>query len=880
MVKKTDASHNATSYIYDEAGHLDSKIDALGNLEHWDYNEQGQVSHHKDIGGHVTDYIYNTNGLVLTEKSDKGKDKEYHYNADGSLRQFVDNALHQVVNYTYDDNGNMLSKESSQNKDINSRWILETDYYVYDSLGRIIDVVRRNPEDEDHRFPEKNKQLFSIHYDYDAVGNIRHIDTHIDYYHTGDIHKDYYFTYDANNRMLVNNGVLENGTIDINSKQGSRMHYDADGSLHDATTYRDGHYQSYIYYYDKLGRTNKIQHYIDGQENMRRTLKTMDYDIAGHVSKEISYDTGGQSQITNITYAYGLLESQRSYDPRSGAKKSSIDYDTYDKVGNLISYKIRVIPKDDDEIGYTTTHTLSYIKGSGYLQKKDVATTRFTNDKSTNGQSEYFYDENDNLSKVVDNNGEHSAEFLNDSELGIRAKISDTKQTTYLNVGGHNIADVSLDEKTREQTINVYSGFTPEGSPKKGDSSLLSRINKYFNPDYTSGMNNQEFIDIKSYESNLDKVAKGEEVNQSQNNFGSYTVQSGDTLRSIAQNVYGDASLWYLIADANGISGGGDDAAGSGTSASSPNVTGGLQTGRQINLPAVASSSHFAHGTHKTYNPNAIIGNTSATTPNPPPPPPPAHEHHSWWKKAIVGIVAAVAVLAIATLCAPLVLGAAAQGTGIFASGFAVLSGGTAGSSALGVMSVSFAAGFTGSLASQGASILLGMQHGFNLRSALTTGLVTAATAGISRVMSPTLIGKTISTKLGGMNQDFFSIPTAAQSMVNDAASQGANMLINHQHKFDWIELGAAGLSAGVSNSKYFQDLNKQISKLDHTGILSSELGGFVSGAAQTLAHGGHFNALTALGDSLGGAIGNSIGKIGRIKSKSCCKFSYSSPLI
>ena len=34
-----------------------------------------------------------------------------------------------------------------------------------------------------------------------------------------------------------------------------------------------------------------------------------------------------------------------------------------------------------------------------------------------------------------------------------------------------------------------------------------------------------------------------------------YTARAGDTLASIAQAVYGDASLWYLIADANGLRG-------------------------------------------------------------------------------------------------------------------------------------------------------------------------------------------------------------------------------------------------------------------------------------------------------------------------------------
>ncbi len=32
-----------------------------------------------------------------------------------------------------------------------------------------------------------------------------------------------------------------------------------------------------------------------------------------------------------------------------------------------------------------------------------------------------------------------------------------------------------------------------------------------------------------------------------------YTVMAGDTLRSIAQSMYGTASLWWKIADANGL---------------------------------------------------------------------------------------------------------------------------------------------------------------------------------------------------------------------------------------------------------------------------------------------------------------------------------------
>ncbi|MCP5005958.1 MAG: LysM peptidoglycan-binding domain-containing protein, partial [Planctomycetes bacterium] len=39
-------------------------------------------------------------------------------------------------------------------------------------------------------------------------------------------------------------------------------------------------------------------------------------------------------------------------------------------------------------------------------------------------------------------------------------------------------------------------------------------------------------------------------------------VGGGDTLQSIASTVWGDASLWYLIADANGLNGNEDLTAG------------------------------------------------------------------------------------------------------------------------------------------------------------------------------------------------------------------------------------------------------------------------------------------------------------------------------
>jgi nucleoid-associated protein YgaU len=38
-------------------------------------------------------------------------------------------------------------------------------------------------------------------------------------------------------------------------------------------------------------------------------------------------------------------------------------------------------------------------------------------------------------------------------------------------------------------------------------------------------------------------------------NSSNYVVRAGDTFAGIAKTVWGDSSLWFLIADANGLSG-------------------------------------------------------------------------------------------------------------------------------------------------------------------------------------------------------------------------------------------------------------------------------------------------------------------------------------
>jgi LysM repeat protein len=82
----------------------------------------------------------------------------------------------------------------------------------------------------------------------------------------------------------------------------------------------------------------------------------------------------------------------------------------------------------------------------------------------------------------------------------------------------------------------------------------------------------------------------------------SYTVMAGDTLRSIAQGQYGSASLWWKIADANGLLG-----------------DSGLQVGQVLSVPIQAGGASNGAGDFRVYDASSIVGDTSPNMPAPPP---------------------------------------------------------------------------------------------------------------------------------------------------------------------------------------------------------------------------------------------------------------------
>ena len=70
-----------------------------------------------------------------------------------------------------------------------------------------------------------------------------------------------------------------------------------------------------------------------------------------------------------------------------------------------------------------------------------------------------------------------------------------------------------------------------------------------------------------------------------------YMVREGDTLRSVARLFFGDESLWYLIAGANGL-----------TSSDT------LAAGMVITIPNKVINAHNKSSTFRVYDPNQALG--------------------------------------------------------------------------------------------------------------------------------------------------------------------------------------------------------------------------------------------------------------------------------
>jgi len=828
----------AQYYEYDGAGQVIRQTDAAGNVQTMTYDELGHLTQKTGLNG-ITNYEYDTAGHKTAEHDANGNTSTWRYDKLGRLQEHTDLGGHRT-DYTYNQNGLVLTEQSTAGKDLtyyyysdgkmdkfidNKRlevvdysydaegnilskmtsrpdgWIPETDHYEYDALGRLAHVKRHSPKVEIPGTPAPDRTMLSIDYEYDAVGNIR--DTKVVASYTGYQATSHtdYFRYDENNRMLINKGQLVNDQINITSAQGTSLSYDETGNIADAQTFESGVFQHYTYRYNT--------------DNLLEITRKNDHDFqtkryhAGRLEEETLYNDKGQAtQHNTLRYLKGRLIGQTTKN-QDYAQVSDTGY-IYDNVGNITSLTTVGGPP-----AYIQTHQYSYELWDGYLQKTDNLTLSVNGHYTIYGKSTHFYDANGLLQDVDSSQSPNNTTHYFASNIdGVRARKDNDGETSYLTIAGKTIGDLRLDNQNK-QYLNVYGG-----------SSL---------PD------------------------------AQQDNLGAYTLTAGDTLDSIAFQVYGDSSLWYLIADANGIT---DRTARAGEKGSQ------LHAGLRLNLPPVTKGQHHTSATHNILSSTDWTGDTTASASSQvsltPAPPPQKNNNNNFWKtiaKIAVVVTAAVAMVLSAGALAVLAAGTSLSSiglstlisTGLSALGGTALTGiGTGASlSMTSTLAVGFAAGFTSSIAGQTAANLLHLQNGIDMKGALISGIGTAASAGVNHLFNAAAYTTSkLRESIEHLSPSYFNVINAAEMMERDSINQGLNLaLTRHQH-FDWMELGVSAVTAGLMGTQTAQEWSQTAQ--EKAGRLSafatSELQALATGAAT-----GHFDALQILQDNFGNAASASL---------------------
>ena len=308
-------------------------------------------------------------------------------------------------------------------------------------------------------------------------------------------------------------------------------------------------------------------------------------------------------------------------------------------------------------------------------------------------------------------------------------------------------------------------------------------------------------------------------------NPGTFAVGASDSLRSIAKAVYGDSSLWYLIAEANGLQSDKE-----------------LRVGQTLNVPNRVTSAANNAGTFKPYDPS-VVGDTAPTLPNPPPPP--GKKGCGGLGKLIMVVVAVVATIATAGALA------GASGSAVFSTGASVLGGtaaaGTTVAGSLGVIGTGMVAGAVGSIASQVAGNMLGVQDGFSWKSVALGAISAGATAGVGQALGAA--GQAAGQTTLSWQQ------VAARAAVGNAITQGVGVITGLQAKFDWKGVAASAVGAGVG-----QAVGGTMGDVFGKGTFGARLAtGLVAGTAAAVMRGGKVAIQQVAVDAFGNALGYSL---------------------
>jgi YD repeat-containing protein len=795
----------------------------------------GRETWKRDLGGHVTTTAYDLAGRIasktVTDPASGATDTiSYTWLNTGQVGQVtigVDTSASQGnftqdrTSYTYDLVGNRLTEIFTRltgamvdhgywEYDYSygypdqywvSDWQYETSLVTissqsasYDELGRLTYWSAA---------ATSTTPAASTNYYYDANSNIRRsvasfnwLDQNGTAYYPGS--QDYWYRYDSMNRVVTAKGI-QTGSGIVRGGQGLDLTYDAAGQRTQALSTVTAWGQVYVEVYDPNmyggwgGYTWQYQdvsyeadnredytYWGDGQLKDVRVarsgytdngdgtitvtappatgLRKADYwyDTQGRLERQIDWgaadpDVHGNGAVGSALYdrsltynAKGQVTFERLFQRQGGITQTN---DTTSLYGSGSSYALGAVVSVTtqawrSDVPYSTSTT-----NNTYKWYDGAALASTTVSGTTSGTTTYNYNSFGQLvSAWISDGRSRSIFFTNDANgQAIRRDEQDY-------VGQGDPHEVWYRFAGREMGYTGNNGTLETDYTSSVASRPLTPGNGAFRGGATYGQIHADFDQFYNPVTSYEQGGAG----------GSYTVQGGESLSSIAAQLWGDSNLWYRLAEANGLSAGSA-----------------LAEGHRLTIPAGVMRSTYNASTFAPYDPSAILGDTSPTTPTPQAPRK-AKGNNCGVFGAILLAVVAIAITAVIKVPVTNFF------SGLF--GTTAAAAGSAGAIATGV-----AAGATiGAAASAGSQLFglaTGIQDKFSWKGVALAGISGGIGGGLAKV--PGLDKIAGSSFLGDV----------AQGVLGNAIGQGIGVATGLQSKFDFAGVAAAGAAAGAANA-------------------------------------------------------------------------------
>ena len=804
VILSTDGNGLRTLRVYDALGnkHIEREASAYdpgtsqAKLQHWNYDGFGRLQSYIDLAGNVTDNVYNAAGqLAVSVQMDANRNQmrrtSYEYEGGtGYLVKVLDTNfvngqnLQQLARYSYDRAGNRITEQAwLMGSDGQLQRALQDQVLAYDRRNQLTRITSSVPGAD-----------YRIAYAYDAFGNREQVTTE----YTNDIgHKK---TITVNYKFDAMDRVREvSGKVD---------------TLYDKPVYvppsrtpiRNEHRDEY---YEDFPRD--IGYYKDADNAL----------IEKHV---IAYNwAGNRASDNNETYQYDALG--RLSEIRLG--RSVTGYRRYDSLGRVIEARNGAeVQLNDYDAGGRLTFQRTQNQTNGDQRSRVT----------------YYYDGNLGLLDSTTAQGASGGKLQR--TMNVWNELRGTRllgTTTVRNDGGSDYKTSKMEYDIggvmSRVTAQVYANNKLSDDTASART-MISDYNGQLLEKAQNGMrthvllaNDQMIGENSASHETFSTVHEGLSTSTDAN-VSVYVVQSaGEKLTSIAKAIWGDERLWYLIADANGL-----------TFAAT------LTVGQPLTIPANAGASYNGADTFKPYNAAEIIGSTTPEMALPLPQQ--SGGGCGGLGQLVMIVVAVVATIYTAGLAAG-ALGVSAAGTSAWAAGAAAMTGGYG--FGAGVVAAGAIGGATGSIASQAVGIAIGAQDGFNWKGVALSAIGGGVSAGVAGAASQGAFSNALmGPKWGAM---------AARAALGNVVSQGISVATGLQNSFSWrgVAASAAGAAVGTQADSYLGGDNALGNLFKGNEISRATAIGFAAGATTAIAHGGKIDVVRIATDAFGNALGESL---------------------